>query len=104
MNNIIDMPVRSGPLQGHLRITDRPGLTLRMAGEIVRALQPLDVDIALEHGGVVANARSVLSIVCLAAPFGARVSVWANGADAPLAVEIIAKAFRGGRIIREAAH
>jgi phosphotransferase system HPr (HPr) family protein len=81
----------------YLRVTAEDGLTLRMAGEIVQALQPLDVDVAFVHRGVVANARSILSIVSLAAAHADRVYVWARGEDAELAVEILAQAFAGGQ-------
>lgn len=80
----------------YLRVTYSEGVTLRMAGEIVKALQPLDAEVAFVHHGHVAHAHSILSIVTLAAAPMDRVYVWAVGPDAELAVEILAKAFAGG--------
>jgi len=99
--------VRTAPKQTaigiYLRVTAEDGLTLRMAGEIVQALQPLDVDVAFVHRGVVANARSILSVVSLAAAYSDRVYVWAHGQDAERAVETLAKAFAGGQGLNPAA-
>jgi len=98
---------RTAPKQNaigiYLRVTAEDGLTLRMAGEIVQALQPLDVDVAFVHRGVVANARSILSIVSLAAAQADRVYVWAHGPDAELAVEMLAQAFAGSHGLTPAA-
>jgi phosphocarrier protein HPr len=80
----------------YLRVTHTHGVTLRMAGEIVRAVQPLNVKITLIYKGVVADADSILSIAALAAGYGAKVYVWANGPDTTQAIEILAKVFAGG--------
>jgi phosphocarrier protein HPr len=102
-NPLMFMPLRRGVMSTYLRVTYARGLTLRMAAEIVKALQPLDVDVAFEHSGIMANARSILSMVAMAAAQGARVYVWANGPDATKAFEIIAKAFAGGFGIKDVA-
>ena len=90
------LPPKRYAMGTYLRVTHSPGVTLRMAGEIVKALQPLDVRVTLIYDGVVADGRSILSIACLAAGFGARVYVWANGPDTMQAVEILTKALAGG--------
>lgn len=87
----------------YLRVTHSGGVTLRMAGEIVKALQPLNVKVTLIHEGVVADTCSILSVACLAAGFGSRIYVWANGPDTMPAVEILTKAFAGGFGIKDAA-
>jgi phosphocarrier protein HPr len=98
----MEAPASLGVLSTYLRVTHAGGLTLRMAGEIVRALQPLDVQITLIYAGVIADARSILSLVCLAAGRGARVYVSANGPDTARAVEILSKAFAGGFGVKSA--
>lgn len=87
----------------YLRVTHVNGVTLRMAGEIVKAVQPLNVKITLIYKGVVADADSILSIASLAAGYGAKVYVWANGPDTSHAIEILAKVFAGGFGIRDTA-
>jgi len=96
-NSGVRMAQKQAAIGVYLRVAAEDGLTLRMAGEIVQALQPLDVDVAFVHHGIVANARSILSIVSLAAAQSDRVYVWAHGQDAERAVEILAKAFAGGQ-------
>lgn len=96
INDTTGARTRRGTPTATLRVTHVHGLTLRMAGEIVKALQPLDAEVALEHNGGVANARSILSVVCLAAACGDRVRVWAVGPDCTRAVEVLARAFAGG--------
>jgi phosphotransferase system HPr (HPr) family protein len=80
----------------YLRVTHTHGVTLRMAGEIVRAVQPLNVKITLIYKDVVADTDSILSIAALAAGCGSKVYVWANGPDTTQAIEILAKVFAGG--------
>lgn len=87
----------------YLRVTHINGVTLRMAGEIVKAVQPLNVKITLIYKGVAADADSILSIASLAAGYGAKVYVWANGPDTTQAVEILAKVFAGGFGIKDTA-
>lgn len=87
----------------YLRVTQINGVTLRMAGEIVKAVQPLNVKITLIYKGVAADADSILSIASLAAGYGAKVYVWANGPDTSQAIEILAKVFAGGFGIKDTA-
>ncbi len=80
----------------HLQITNATGLHLRAAAEIVKCARAFDSKITLEYLGVQADARSILSVACLAAAAGSIVSVRAVGCDASEAVQSIAALFDSG--------
>ena len=96
MNQTMQRPVTRSAVGTYLWVTHLGGMTLRMAGEIVKRLQPLDVHVTFVHRGNVADATSIMAMVCLYAGYGSKVYIWATGPDAPLAAEIVAKAFAGG--------
>ncbi|MCU0770141.1 MAG: HPr family phosphocarrier protein [Verrucomicrobia bacterium] len=79
-----------------LRVTNGTGLHLRAAAEIVKVAHGFQATITLEYRGVQADARSILSVACLAASAGSTVSVTAVGPDAAEALETLAALFARG--------
>jgi phosphocarrier protein len=80
----------------HLRVSNATGLHLRAAAEIVKCARAFDARITFEFRGVQADARSILSLTCLAAASGSIVTVTAVGFDATEAVRVIAELFASG--------
>ncbi|MGW5051977.1 dihydroxyacetone kinase phosphoryl donor subunit DhaM [Actinokineospora sp. NPDC004072] len=80
-----DGPAGSGS-SVEIHLTNDVGLHARPAGLLVRALSDLDADVTLEYQGRTADARSVLALLSLAAPAGARLTATATGPDAPEAL------------------
>ncbi|UVS81342.1 dihydroxyacetone kinase phosphoryl donor subunit DhaM [Actinokineospora sp. UTMC 2448] len=76
-----DGPTASGN-RVEIELTNDVGLHARPAGLLVRALADLDAEVTVEYQGRTADARSVLGLLGLGAPGGARVSVTADGPDA----------------------
>lgn len=76
-----DLPPATGT-RIEIELTNDVGLHARPAGLLVRALAGLDADVTLDHDGRTADARSVLALLGLGAPAGARVGVTADGPDA----------------------
>lgn len=74
-----------------LRLTNVSGLHARPAGQIVRALRPLDADVRIERSdtGDAASAASILGLVSLGAPAGTSIIVRAGGPDAADALATI---------------
>lgn len=79
-----------------LRVVNPNGLHLRAAAEIVKVVRRFSAEITFEHKGVRADARSILSIACLAVAGGSQVSASAIGADAAPALEALARLFARG--------
>lgn len=65
------------------------GVHLRAAGALVRVAGQYEADIWIEHQGTRANAKSIMSVLSLAAAKGAELNVFAEGADAEQAVNAI---------------
>ena len=76
-----------------LQVTNSIGLHLRAAAEIVRVASAYDAAVTLECRGVQADARSVLSILCLAAECGTTLSTVAVGKDAAQALDALEALF-----------
>ncbi|MEU4762538.1 dihydroxyacetone kinase phosphoryl donor subunit DhaM [Actinosynnema sp. NPDC023794] len=69
-----------------VELTNSVGLHARPAALVVRALDSLDASVVVRFGEESADAKSVLALMGLGAPGGARVEVVASGADAAEAV------------------
>ena len=91
----MQLPDREKAVGIYLRVTYAGGMTLRMAAEIVKALQPFDVAVSFVHHGFVASARNALEIASMGAVYGDKVYLWAEGPDASLAVQAVMQAFAG---------
>ncbi|PSL58417.1 PTS hybrid protein [Saccharothrix carnea] len=91
-------PVAAGEVvRAEVELTNSVGLHARPAALVVRALDSLDASVVVRYGDEAADARSVLALMGLGAPGGARVEVEASGADAAEAVrrveELVARQF-----------
>ncbi|MGW4112913.1 dihydroxyacetone kinase phosphoryl donor subunit DhaM [Actinosynnema sp. NPDC004786] len=76
----------SGSVRGEVVLTNSVGLHARPAALVARALDPLDASVVVRFGEQSADGKSVLALMGLGAPGGARVEVVATGADAAEAV------------------
>ncbi|WP_367135964.1 dihydroxyacetone kinase phosphoryl donor subunit DhaM [Saccharothrix sp. HUAS TT1] len=73
-------------VRAEVELTNPVGLHARPAALVVRALDPLDASVVVRFGESEADGKSVLALMGLGAPGGARVEVVATGADAAEAV------------------
>lgn len=76
----------SGAVRGEVLLTNSVGLHARPAALVARALDPLDASVEVRFGEQSADGKSVLALMGLGAPGGARVEVVATGVDAAEAV------------------
>jgi len=74
----------------------KEGLHLRPATKLVRIAQTFRSTILLNCGGKLANARSIVSVLLLAASMGAAIDVEATGEDEANAAQAIEQIFSGG--------
>ena len=72
--------------RGQFTITNELGLHFRAAAMVVRVVTDFDSKVSVSNGMTVANARSVLDLMTLAAAHGTTLIVEAEGADADEAV------------------
>jgi len=72
-------------------IKNKLGLHARAAGLLVRAANKYQAEISLEKDGVVANAKSIMGVMMLAAAMGSRVKIKAEGTDARRAVRALGR-------------
>jgi phosphocarrier protein HPr len=80
-------------IQREVTITNSLGIHARPASLIVQTSAAYDADIWLVKDGALANAKSILSVMMLAAACNKKITVRANGKDEEKAVEAIAKLF-----------
>jgi PTS hybrid protein len=73
-------------VRAEVLLTNSVGLHARPAALVARALDPLDASVVMRFGAEEADAKSVLALMGLGAPGGARIEVVASGADAAEAV------------------
>lgn len=85
-------------LERPLEIINALGLHARAAAQLVRLASSFRCEITLSRkdNGVTANAKSILSVLYLAAGFGVDISVIADGVDEEEAVAAIEKLFSDG--------
>jgi len=72
------------------------GLHVRPAGDLVQAIEKMHADVSLECRGERVNAKSIMGILTLAAEQGTIVRVFADGPDAPRAVEAVRRVLTNG--------
>ncbi len=75
-------------------------LHARPAADFVRAAMGFEADVRVEHGGQVANAKSLMAVLALGAKGGAGLRLSAEGDDAGAAVEALAGASPASRSSR----
>ena len=72
------------------------GLHLRAAGILVQVATDFQCEITLRRGPTEANAKSIMSVLSLAAGKGTELTLAAEGEDAVRAVETLTKLIEGG--------
>ena len=77
----------SEPTTKKVTITHNLGLHLRAAGALVQAAAQFKSDITISFGSLNANGKSIMSVLSLAAPCGAELTVSGKGEQADEAVD-----------------
>ena len=72
-------------------IKNKLGLHARAAGLMVRAANRFQAEISIEKDGMVANAKSIMGVMMLAAAMGSEVRVKAEGPDASKALRALGR-------------
>ena len=72
--------------EGEFQVTNELGLHFRAAAMVVRTVTDFKSEISISNGETVADARSVLDLMTLAASRGSTLRVTAEGPDADAAV------------------
>ena len=80
-------------LQRTLTLHNRLGLHARPSALMVKTLRNFDCEVTAESGGEIANAKSILGLLSLAAGYGSILTFTATGDDAAKALEEVAKLF-----------
>jgi len=83
-------------LEREMRIINPLGLHARAAAKLVRCAVRFSSSVVLEREGSTADAKSILSVLALAASFGTVVNVTVEGSDAEDAMKDIAVLFLSG--------
>ena len=85
-------------LERRLAITNTLGLHARAAAQLVRMANLFRCRITLsrDDNGISANAKSILSVLHLAAGYGANIRLTADGEDEAEAIDAIEKLFVDG--------
>lgn len=78
-----------------MQIKNKLGLHARAANLIVQVANRYKAQVTVEKDGMVANAKSIMSLLMLAAGKGSKILIRASGEDAREAVEEIAKLVEG---------
>jgi phosphotransferase system HPr (HPr) family protein len=72
--------------EGEFQVTNELGLHFRAAAMVVRTVNEFESKISISNGDTLADARSVLDLMTLAASRGVTLRVTAEGPDADAAV------------------
>lgn len=85
-------------LERRVEIINELGLHARAAAKLVRLSRTFASRVTVEdrHERVTANAKSILSILALAAPVGSAVFIIADGTDEAAALDAVAALFEEG--------
>jgi len=68
-------------------VSDPVGFHLRAAGRIVKLTKKFAAEVTIRYNGRSANAKSIMGLASLAAEFGTRVEIEADGPDELEALE-----------------
>lgn len=79
-----------------VEIKNRAGLHTRPAAMLVKLSSKFDADIYLIKDGFTINAKSIIGVMTLAAEFGSKLVIRAEGFDSKEAVESMAQLFDEG--------
>ncbi len=78
-----------------VKVKNALGLHTRPAAWIVKLLQPLKSAVSFTYRDETINARSIMSILMLAAKKNSQITITAEGHDAETAVKMLMQAFEG---------
>ncbi|MDN6179538.1 MAG: HPr family phosphocarrier protein [Halomonas subglaciescola] len=76
-----------------LTLTNRRGLHARAATRLVACCQPFESKVHVYKGTQKADARNIMALLILAAPFGTELTVHAEGKDAEQALDAVEALF-----------
>jgi len=79
-----------------LKIVNKQGVHARPAGIISRTASQFESEIKIIRDGYEVNAKSIMGILTLAAPYGTLVTVCACGKDEEAAMSAMEKIFQDG--------
>ena len=74
-------------------VSNTLGIHARPAALIVQTAGPFDCEVVLEKDGAAANAKSIMSVMMLAAACKTKIVIKASGKDEEKAVEALVKLF-----------
>jgi phosphocarrier protein len=80
-------------VEREIQVSNKLGLHARPAAMLVQTASKFKADIKLKKEDVEANAKSILSVMMLAAEVGSHVIIKADGEDEKQAVEVLARLF-----------
>ena len=85
-------------LKGRVKIINRLGLHARAAAQLVRLASSFQSKIILlrADNAVIADAKSILSVLTLAASKGVELEITVEGKDAEKALEAVQEIFKNG--------
>ncbi len=78
------------------KIPNRLGLHARAAAQLVQIANKFVADVTIAKDGEEVNGKSIMGLLMLAAPQGARITVNASGADAAEAIQAIGTLINDG--------
>ncbi len=79
-----------------VRVPNRLGLHARPAAEFVKLSSRFASSITVEKDGLEVNGKSIMGVMMLAAEFGSRLRIRAEGIDAPGAVRELSRLVESG--------
>jgi len=79
-----------------VKVTNRNGIHLRIAGEVVKNCSMFLSDILIEKNSEKINAKSILSVASLGAEYGSPLTIIAEGEDEDQAIIMLADLFEKG--------
>ncbi|MCB1109904.1 MAG: HPr family phosphocarrier protein [Chlamydiia bacterium] len=80
-------------VEANVKVKNKLGLHVRPATQIARILQKRKAKVTLTYKGQSVNARSIMSIMILAAPKNAQLKIEVEGRDASATLKDILSAF-----------
>jgi len=86
----------SAAIEKKVRIQNDLGLHLRAAGALVQVASRFKSEIRIRRGATEANAKSIMSVLSLAAGKGVELTLSAEGDDAQAACDAVAALIEGG--------
>ncbi len=80
-------------VEAYVKVRNKLGLHVRPATTIAKILQKKKAKVSLTYKGETVNARSIMSIMILAAPKSAQLKITAEGSDAEETLSELLAAF-----------